>query len=270
MARTTIRRGDSGPDVKALQQALLDAGFNPGALDGAFGGGTQAALLAFQASEGLLADGVAGPRTRTALGLTSADQLPELNDEVDVQLVSEMCPFTPVGNIKANLPVVKAALHRAGLAHRTMVLMAIATIRAETESFMPVAEGQSRFNTSPGGHAFDLYDSRKDLGNSGPPDGRLYRGRGYVQLTGRFNYKRYGPRLSRPADLVAHPDLACASDIAAELLCCFLGDRELQIKDALVHGNLQAARRLVNGGLHGLDRFTEAYETGDRLLAVAQ
>ena len=44
------------------------------------------------------------------------------------------------------------------------------------------------------------------------------------------------------------------------------GGREVQIKDALLNGNLQAARRLVNGGLNGLDRFSEAYRIGDSLL----
>ena len=36
-----------------------------------------------------------------------------------------------------------------------MVLMALATIRAETESFEPISEGKSKFNTSPGGRPFD-------------------------------------------------------------------------------------------------------------------
>jgi peptidoglycan L-alanyl-D-glutamate endopeptidase CwlK len=55
--------------------------------------------------------------------------------------------------------------------------------------------------------------------------------------------------------------------VAADLLALFLGDRELQIKDALLHGNLMAARRLVNGGTHGLDRFSDAYRRGEALIA---
>jgi putative chitinase len=263
---TVLKRGSSGPEVTALQQALLAHGFDPGIADGAFGGGTEAAVIAFQNSEGMLADGVAGPRTLAALQLADSDALPDATGAVTVEMVSQMFPSTRVGNIKTNLPFVLAALDARGLHDRSMVLMALATIRAETEPFLPLEEGQSKFNTSPSGHPFDLYDNRKDLGNTGPPDGASFKGRGFVQLTGRSNYRHYGPLLSTPADLEAQPALAADAATAAALLALFLGDRELQIKDALLHHNMQAARRLVNGGSHGLEPFTDAYQRGDALL----
>jgi peptidoglycan L-alanyl-D-glutamate endopeptidase CwlK len=266
MGTSVLRFGDTGPAVKRLQKALLDAGFSPGAIDGEFFGGTEAAVRAFQMSEGLLADGVAGPRTQAALHLVASDELPDVTGQVTPAIASRMCPFAPISNIKVHLPILLDSLTTAGLFHRTMVLMAIATIRAETAAFVPISEGRSKFNTSPGGAPFDLYDNRKDLGNRGPGDGMAYRGRGFIQLTGRFNYRKYGPRLPHPVDLEADPELANAADISADLLALFLADRELQIKDALMHGNFQAARRLVNGGVHGLDAFTDAYVTGDKLL----
>ena len=97
-----------------------------------------------------------------------------------------------------------------------MLLMALATIRAESEGFAPVPEAPSRFNTSPHGHPFDLYDHRRDLGNLGMPDGERFRGRGFVQLTGRTNYQRYGEavglgdRLARAPDRALEPALAAA------------------------------------------------------------
>ena len=263
---TLLQLNSSGPDVQALQQALKTHGFDPGAIDGQFGNGTEAALIAFQKSEGLLADGAAGPRTQAALGLSDSAVLPSVIPAVTVQIVSSMFPATPLGNIKANLPPVLQALVDQDLQDRSMVLMALSTIRAETEAFLPLAEGQSRFNTSPSGQPFDLYDNRKDLGNTGSPDGQRFRGRGFVQLTGRANYQHYGPLLSTPVDLVAQPDLAAVADTAAELLALFLKNRELQIKDALMHDNLMAARRLVNGGSNGLDRFTDAFQKGSALL----
>jgi multidrug efflux system membrane fusion protein len=48
-----LAEGDDGPDVAALQRALKAAGDDPGATDGAFGGGTAAALEAWQAGQGL-------------------------------------------------------------------------------------------------------------------------------------------------------------------------------------------------------------------------
>ena len=62
-----LRRGSTGPEVSRLQARLKERGFNPGQVDGDFGGGTEAAVLAFQKSAGLLADGIAGPRTLAAL-----------------------------------------------------------------------------------------------------------------------------------------------------------------------------------------------------------
>jgi peptidoglycan L-alanyl-D-glutamate endopeptidase CwlK len=262
-----LRLGDKGAPVKRLQTALRKAGFSPGKVDGDFGPATRAAVLSFQRSAGLLADGIAGPRTLAALKLAKSPQLPSAIPGVTPRVVSEMFPFTPVDNIKRNLPPVLKALKADNLVDRPMVLMALATIRAETESFEPVGEGRSRYNTSPGGHPFDLYDNRNDLGNRGKPDGERFRGRGYVQLTGRFNYRRYGAAIGLGDKLEKDPDLASRPDVAGRLLSAFLKDKERLIKEALVAGDLRAARRLVNGGSHGLDRFSDAYQRGERLLA---
>lgn len=261
-----LKRDSRGAGVKKLQRALKARGFNPGKIDGDFGGGTEAALIAFQRSEGLLADGIAGPRTLERLGLAGSAELPSAIPGVTVAVVSRMFPHTRIDNIKANLPRVLDGLVERRLGDRLMVLMALATIRAETASFMPVAEGQSRYNTSPGGEPFDLYDNRRDLGNRGKPDGARFCGRGFVQLTGRANYEHFGPVVGLGGKLAEKPELASDPVIAARLLAAFLAAKELRIKQALVEGDLRTARRLVNGGSHGLDDFTDAYTTGDRLI----
>ena len=71
-----LKEGSSGPAVKKLQQQLKDKGFDPGHIDGAFGPGTEAALIAFQKSEGLAADGIAGPRTLAKLAGESSGARP--------------------------------------------------------------------------------------------------------------------------------------------------------------------------------------------------
>lgn len=124
-----------------------------------------------------------------------------------------------------------------------------------------------RFNTSPSGHPFDLYGIRKDLGNTVPPDGERFRGRGFVQLTGRSNYTRYSKEIGE--DLVNNPESANEPVIAAKPLARCLSDRDNSIREALANNGLATARRLVNGGSNGSDRFTDAFNKGMKLIPEA-
>ena len=62
---------------------------------------------------------------------------------------------------------------------------------------------------------FDKYENRKDLGNTQAGDGYRFRGRGYIQITGRSNYSKFGKLLG--IDLVGNPDLALQPEIAAKI-----------------------------------------------------
>jgi peptidoglycan L-alanyl-D-glutamate endopeptidase CwlK len=259
-----LRRGDRNPEVLRLQEQLAAAGFRPGRIDGRFGPATEAALLGFQRAHDLLADGVAGPVTQHALSREGDGKPADRTAAITPDFVAELFPFTPLGAIRRHLPAVLAGLRSQGLVDKPMLLMALATIRAESEGFAPIEERVSRFNTSPEGHPFDLYDHRRDLGNLGPPDGARFRGRGFVQLTGRTNYRVYGKQLG--LTLSGDPDRALEPATAGRLLAAFLADRKSSIKAALLEGDLVRARRLVNGGRHGLERFAEAWRIGDRLL----
>jgi peptidoglycan L-alanyl-D-glutamate endopeptidase CwlK len=189
---------------------------------------------------------------------------PSPASEMTAAVVARMLPGATPQAVADNLPHVLAGLAEFGLTDRTMLLMAIATIAAETASFHPVAEAVSRYNTSPGGHPFDLYDNRRDLGNRGRPDGERYKGRGYVQLTGRDNYARVGAQLGVP--LEQQPELANDPQVAGRILAAFLASREARIRAALAADDLRTARRLVNGGSHGLEAFTRAYRAGESAL----
>jgi len=263
-----LREGSCGPGpaVVALQERLRARGFPPGPPDGVFGPATGAAVLGFQRSQGLVADGIVGPRTALALGLLDLPETTSVLAHVTLSAVSRMFPVTPIDNIRVNLPVVLNALVAPALTGQKMVLMALATIRAESESFQPIDEGPSRWNTSPGGRLFDLYDNRADLGNRGPDDGQRFRGRGFVQLTGRANYLAHGRAIGLGDRLIEEPEAANDAAIAARLLASFLKSKERWIEEALIEGDLRHARRLVNGGSHGLDRFTDAYRIGERLI----
>ncbi len=185
---------------------------------------------------------------------------------ITVEIAMRMLPDAPRANIERNLPLVLNALVEPQLTDQPMILMALATVRAETGSFLPISEGQSHYNTSPGGPPFDLYDSRADLGNLGPPDGERFKGRGFIQLTGRSNYALHGAAIGLAPQLIAEPDLANDPTIAAELLASFLKLREKEIRAALAGSDLAEARRLVNGGSNGLEAFEAAYRIGLTLL----
>ena len=261
-----LRYGASGPAVELVQRRLKEAGFPPGRIDGVFGRATEAALVAFQRAGALLADGVVGPVTWGKLAGLGAGITDDLSERIDVAFVAEMFPATPLPSIRRHLQPVLAGLRSMDLLDKPMLLMALATIRAESEGFAPIEEQVSRFNTSPDGEEFDLYDHRRDLGNLGPPDGRLFRGRGFVQLTGRDNYRRYGETIGLGSQLVAEPHRALEPVLAGRLLAAFLADRQRPIKEALLEGDLARARRLVNGGRHGLERFVAAYRIGHATL----
>ncbi|MFZ4285720.1 C1 family peptidase [Variovorax sp. HJSM1_2] len=262
-----IFMGDSGPDVEKLRKALADAlgadaalfpalKKTSGPVDEAF----DAAIRRWQGGVGIIADGIVGPYGQNLLGLTAPAPM-AFTPPLNVGNVSQLFPATKSANIARYLPYVMAALGSAGIADQAMVLGALGTIRAETEGFVPISEFQSRFNTPPQGPAFSLYDHRGDIGNKAAGDGARFRGRGFVQLTGRSNYRTYGQRIDYP--LENDPDRANAPEVAAVLLAQFLADKATKFRAALAAGDLRAARRLVNGGSHGLVSFSDVFERAE-------
>jgi putative chitinase len=127
---------------------------------------------------------------------------------------------------------------------------ALATAYKETAHTMqPIAEmgGDAYF--------FRRYDPkglRPDmaarLGNTQPGDGARYKGRGFVQLTGRANYARAGAKLG--IDLVGHPELALGDDVAAKIMR--RGMQEGWFTGASFGGSLPGA------GVARLDQYTGA------------
>ena len=173
----------------------------------------------------------------------------------------------PRGNIRKYRPKVLHYLETVGLGDREAILMALGTIRAETAGFEPISEFISQFNTSPDGHPFDLYDFHSDIGNGDFGDGARFKGRGFIQLTGKFNYTKFSKKIYGDDRLVKVPDLANDPDVAAKLLAEFLKDSENCWRStALVKRNFPAARKCVNGGTHGLSNFEGAFRKGEQLV----
>ncbi len=92
------------------------------------------------------------------------------------------------------------------------------------------------------------YEGRKDLGNTQPGDGRRYKGRGPIQLTGRANYREVGKALG--LDLERHPEIAARPEVGFRIAAYFWKSRGL---NALAdQGNFREVTRRINGGYNGL------------------
>lgn len=108
------------------------------------------------------------------------------------------------------------------------------------------------------------YEGRKDLGNTQPGDGVRYKGRGFIQLTGRANFRSAGSDLG--LDLENNPDLAEQPDIAARLAVWFWNKKNLNAKaDA---GDFVGITRAINGGTRGLQERIRLYESAKQVLSA--
>ena len=152
----------------------------------------------------------------------------------------------PVANVAAHWPGLERALLEQGMADTASTIAAVATVATEVPAFLPIDEY--------GGDAYftKMYEGRRDLGNTQPGDGARYHGRGFIQLTGRANYRAYGQKLTLP--LEQHPELALEPDVASRILARYMRDHGIPAMAA--RGDWHAVRRAVNGGLNGWDRFS--------------
>jgi len=110
--------------------------------------------------------------------------------------------------------------------------------------------GKFKYLTEIGGKSyFNKYEGRKDLGNTQVGDGYKFRGRGYIQVTGRANYTL----LSKDTgiDFVNNPDsLAQEANAIVSALWYWNKHKLNQYAD---QDNIEKITRIINGGLNGFD-----------------
>jgi putative chitinase len=93
----------------------------------------------------------------------------------------------------------------------------------------------------------EAYEGRSDLGNNHAGDGSRYKGRGPLQITGRYNYRKYGKAIG--VDLETYPKLASSADIAFRVSGAFWKLNGLnQLAD---ESKFDDITRRINGGLAG-------------------
>lgn len=171
-------------------------------------------------------------------------------------------------NVRDNWPVIASAMKACGQDSTLCFIGAMATVRVETGHFTPIAElGDKRYFQQ-----YDLPPKKMELGNEQPGDGFRFRGRGYIQLTGRTNYTTMTKMLDAvfgvAADLVNHPDNALQPTIASCIFADYWRDHHshhirggkivdgITLKQACETKNWVKVRELVNGGHNGLQLFS--------------
>ena len=183
-------------------------------------------------------------------------------------------PAGPVGNIDVgrlvaalppsrrrsaaqHFPYILAEARRQGVTNKAQLAYILATATHESGAGAHMEEFASGC----------AYEGRRSLGNCNPGDGMRYKGRGYVQLTGRRNYADWSRRLG--VDLVGNPRAAENPEIAAKILVggMMQGTFTGRGLGSYINGNqtdFVNARRVING----TDRAGSIAQLAQRLMAA--
>ena len=233
-----LKLGSSGPDVQALQQKLKDLGFDPNGVDGNFGPGTDKAVRAFQQAKGLGVDGKVGPGTQAALdaaaggsstsggeavsgstsGGTAAGTAPATAPNLNLAALAGKLP-------QAVIDQIPEAAAKFGITTNLRLAHFLAQCALESANFTATVENMNysaqrllqifpkyfknvdvnAYARNPQKIGSRVYANRMGNGDEASGDGFRYRGRGYIQLTGKNNYQLFTNHIGE--DCVANPDL---------------------------------------------------------------
>ena len=150
------------------------------------------------------------------------------------------------------LPLLNQYMHEYNICGKLRESAFIATIMHETGSLRWLEELASG----------EAYEWRKDLGNTNKGDGRKYKGRGLIMLTGRSNYERASKALM--IDLLNNPEQLTTPKIATLVACWWWHQRGLnEVADS---GDFKRVTRLVNGGHTHLKEREFYYEKALEIL----
>jgi len=216
-----LKKGDFNEDVKKLQAKL---GVEP---IGNFGPKTEEAVKAWQAKNGLTADGIVGPATWAKImgGATPTPTTPQpstpapqvaglkLNKLVGhvPQVVIDSIPEV-ASKFGINTPLRVAHFlaqcgHESGGFRVTQENLNYSAkgLNGIFRKYFPTEAAAAAYARQPQKIANKVYANRMANGSEASGDGYKFRGRGYIQLTGRDNYTQFGKAIG--VDIPSNPDL---------------------------------------------------------------
>ena len=275
-----LKIGSKGDDVKKLQQKLGLVS------DGSFGVVTEEAVKAWQTANGLNADGVVGVKTwRKLFPEAVNDAAPTVNvDAIIVEGISlnklvNQVPATVINQIPASATKfqintrLRLAHFLAQCAHES------AGFNATEENLNYSADSLKRvfskyfpddlansYARQPEKIASRVYGNRMGNGDEASKEGYKYRGRGYIQLTGKDNYSAFDKAVDD--DIVNNPDLV-SKKYPLLSAAWFWDSRSLnQLADKGASDDVVTKiTKKINGGSHGLDDRIKRFKNYYALLA---
>lgn len=275
----TLRQGSSGPDVTNLQQKLKSLGFDPNGVDGHFGPGTRDAVIAFQQSESLQADGIAGPATLAALQIgtpSNSAAAASPNTAAASSTNANTAGALNLGGLAGHLPAsviaqIPETAAKFGITTNLRLAHFLAQCALESNGFKATVENlnysaqrlmqvfpkyfrgvdPAAYANNPAKIANRVYANRMGNGNEASGDGFKFRGRGYIQLTGKNNYTSFSKFIGE--DCVANPDLVATTYPLASAAFYFNSNNIWAICDqGTSEATVTRVTKAVNGGTHGL------------------
>jgi putative chitinase len=168
-----------------------------------------------------------------------------MNYEITPALLREIAGYPVSKRVVEHLSkYLPAVMDDYGINTKLRIAHFLAQIAHESDHFRTLTEYAS-------GAA---YEGRKDLGNVYRGDGRRYRGRGVIQLTGRYNYRKYGKLLG--LDLENNPELAADPEVSLRTAAEYWKQNNLNALADRDDG--KGITRRINGGYNGLkDRMNK-------------
>ena len=274
-----LKNGSKGEEVKALQSKLgLVA-------DGNFGPGTEKAVKEWQTKNGLVADGIIGPASLEKLGLGAApavikeDILIPKGGPINLEKLKGHVPDTVIAQIptvmekfQINTPLRLAHFlaqcgHESGGFKATQENLNYSAdgLKKIFPKYFPgnIAESYAR---NPEKIASKVYGGRMGNGGEETKEGYKFRGRGYIQLTGKDNYSSFAKSIGE--DTVANPDLVATKYALASAGWFFSKNGLNAIADkGADDATVTAVTKRVNGGTIGLPDRIKHFKEYYHLLA---